>query len=150
MPLYYALAIFHHLAVFGLAGLLAMEFALLTPGLPPAGVRRLARIDMLYGLCSGLVLLAGALRVFFGIKGAQYYLSNPVFWTKLGCFAGVGIMSIVPTLTFLKWRRAAARTGTVQLRAEDVARMRLWMAGEAAFLLGVIAAAAALGLGLGA
>jgi len=45
--------------------------------------------------------------VFFGAKGVDFYAGNPAFWTKLALFLAVGIVSIKPTIAFIRWRRAA-------------------------------------------
>jgi len=42
-----------------------------------------------------------------GLKGQDYYLHNPWFWAKLGVFAAVGLLSLLPTLRLLRWRRQA-------------------------------------------
>src|SRR5215218_277032 len=101
------LAIAHHLAVFGVAAVLVAEWTLVPPGIEPDEVRRVARIDAAYGALAGAVLLAGASRVIWGVKPADFYLENPVFWFKMAAFATVGLLSIRPTLRFLRWRRAA-------------------------------------------
>ena len=55
------LAIIHHLAVFGIAAVLAAEWALVRPGLSAAEIRRLVRIDSAYGALAAVVLSAGLL-----------------------------------------------------------------------------------------
>lgn len=37
-------------------------------------------------------------------KGLDYYLHSPLLWTKVGLFTVVGIASIYPTVTFLRWQ----------------------------------------------
>jgi putative membrane protein len=101
------LAILHHLLVFSLVALLAIELTLVRKGLTSATIARLAAIDGAYGAIAGLVLIVGFLRVFFGLKGAEFYFSNGFFWAKIAAFAAVGILSIPPTLRFLTWRRAS-------------------------------------------
>ena len=100
------LAIAHHLAVFTLVGIVAAEFALLRPGLAGKRVGQLARIDRAYGLVAVLVIAAGLGRVFFGINGAGYYLGNHVFWGKMMLFVAVGLLSIQPTISVLRWNKA--------------------------------------------
>jgi len=34
--------------------------------------------------------------------------SRLFFWPKLGAFAVVGLLSIMPTLEFIRWRKAAS------------------------------------------
>jgi len=48
----------------------------------------------------------GFLRATFAAKGWSYYSHNTFFWAKLATFAVIGLLSIAPTLTFMRWRRA--------------------------------------------
>jgi putative membrane protein len=100
------LAIAHHLAVFGLLAVLAMEWAMVRPGMGAVEVHRLTRIDASYGVLAAAVLVAGIARVALGAKPADFYLENPVFWAKMASFAAVGLLSIRPTIRYLGWRTA--------------------------------------------
>lgn len=100
-------AILHHLAIVTLIVLLAVEFALLRPGLSADDVRRLANVDTAYGGAAGLVIVIDICRVIWGAKGADFYLSNPWFWAKMTSFAVIGLLSIPPTLALFRWRRTS-------------------------------------------
>ena len=41
---------------------------------------------------------------YFG-KGSDYYMNNYIFWTKIGLFGLVGLLSVIPTVRFLAWRK---------------------------------------------
>ena len=84
------LAILHHLLVFGLAAILAAEVVLLRGELTRTNLGRLAGIDRAYGLIAMLVILVGVGRVFFGLKGWEFYVYSWSFWAKMAAFAGVG------------------------------------------------------------
>ena len=71
------LAIIHHLAVFGIAAVLAAEWVLVRPGMAATEVRRLVRIDSSYGALAGVVLTAGFARVFLGAKPASTRAARP-------------------------------------------------------------------------
>jgi putative membrane protein len=105
------LAIAHHLAVFGVFAVLVAEWAIITPGLRAEDVRRLGRIDLAYGVLALAVLAAGVCRVVWGAKPADFYTENPVFWFKMAAFATVGLLSIAPTLRYLRWVRALDEDG---------------------------------------
>ena len=144
------LASVHHLAVFALLGLLVAEWVLVRPGLDAAALQRVGRVDAAYGGVAVLVLVAGFARVFFGLKGSAYYLGNPMFWTKLGLFIAIGLVSIAPTLRFVAWRRALKQQqGALPDAAAILGTRRLigWQLGAFA-LLPVVAAALARGVGL--
>ena len=99
------LAYCHFAAILALAALLAGELALCTRDAGPADLLRLRRIDGLYGMSAMLVLATGGMRLAWGAKGASFYTGNPVFHTKLGLFVLVGLISIYPTVQFLRWTR---------------------------------------------
>lgn len=144
------LAILHHLAVFTLVGILAAEFALLRPGLSGPRLNQLARIDGAYGGVAGLVIVAGFMRVFFGASGPEYYLTNWVFWCKIGAFVLVGLLSIRPTLTILGWNRQAKSNPDFVPPNTEIAASRPFLYGQIALLafIPMFAAAMARGYGL--
>ncbi|MCU0869155.1 MAG: DUF2214 family protein [Burkholderiales bacterium] len=111
------LAILHHVAVFTLEGLLVVEVLLLATPLTERALARLGRVDALYGLAAIAVVAAGLARVFAGAKGAAFYGANPWFWLKLAIFAAIGAMSIVPTIRFIRWRRAGRLPSADEQRA---------------------------------
>lgn len=106
MPTDALLAYVHHLAVFGIAAILAAEAALLSGPLPADRVRALARWDAAYGGFAVLALAAGFVRAVYGAKGWDFYAGNPVFWIKIGLFVVIGLISIAPTLKVARWRRS--------------------------------------------
>jgi putative membrane protein len=99
------LAIAHHLFAFLLLACLTAEWVLLLQAPTSTVARKLALFDAGYGLAALGSLGAGIARLLWGLKPASYYTGNPVFWAKLGLWGAVGILSIVPTVRFLKWRR---------------------------------------------
>ena len=124
------LALAHHLLVFGLAGLLAAEAALLRPGLDATQLGLLSRLDAAYGLCAGLILAVGFSRVFFGIRGSEFFLANPWFWAKIAAFVVVGALSAPPTIRFIAWRRAQQADAAFRPAAGDVRRVRAILIAE--------------------
>ncbi|HYL23284.1 MAG TPA: DUF2214 family protein, partial [Burkholderiales bacterium] len=99
-------AFLHHLAAFTLVAALAVEFVLLRGELTATRARQILSADRLYGISAGLILVIGFARVFRFEKGAHYYFHSIPFIAKLSLFAVVGLLSIYPTLQFLKWRPA--------------------------------------------
>ncbi|HRC27641.1 MAG TPA: DUF2214 family protein [Alphaproteobacteria bacterium] len=91
----------HFLSFVVLAGLLAGEFFVLREPLDKHSLRLLKKIDLAYGLAAGLVVATGIGRVFLE-KGWSYYLSTPVFWVKIAIFIGMAIVSIYPTIYFIR------------------------------------------------
>jgi putative membrane protein len=99
-------AFLHHLAAFTLVAALAVEFVLIRRELTLWSARALQGADMVLGISAGVLLFAGLGRVFWFEKGAAYYFGSHAFLTKLTLFILVALLSIVPTIEFLRWRKA--------------------------------------------
>jgi putative membrane protein len=98
---------------------LTSEAALCRPEwLNAATVERLAKIDAVYGLSAMAVLATGAARSVWGIKGAAWYWTNWLLHLKLGMFVVVGLLSILPTMQFIRWRRALRASGALPEAAQ--------------------------------
>ena len=138
------LAVAHHLLIFMLAGVLTAELVMLRPGLDAGGVRRIAAIDMWYGLLAGLILAVGFSRAIFAAKGWDYYSHNLFFWGKLSAFAVIGILSIWPTMGYLRRKRAGSAPDDGQVAG---LRRYLWAQVMLFPLLLIFAAAMARGYG---
>src|SRR3546814_17903586 len=67
---------------------------------------KLGGIDRGYGITALSLLVVGFLRVFHGVIGEDFYLHNPWFHAKIGAFVLVGLVSIWPTVRFLRCRKA--------------------------------------------
>ncbi len=137
------LATAHHLAAFALVGLLVAQAALLHPKLEPTAVVRLARLDVVYGLCAMTMLGIGLARVLLAAKGWEYYALNGAFWLKMAVFMGIGALSLSPTLAFRRWRRAETPPSVAEVEG-----VRRFIRAELALvpLLPLLAAAMARGM----
>ena len=113
------LAWLHFAAILTLVWFLAKEWTLLRAGAPNMDTERLARADAGFGITAIAVLVIGALRAVYGAKGWAFYAHNPAFHAKVSLFVIVGLVSIAPTLAFLRWRKARrADPGYVIAEAE--------------------------------
>jgi putative membrane protein len=131
MTLEALLAFLHISAFLALVVFLTSETALCRPEWFNATiVERLVIVDRIYGIAAIAVLLTGLARIFLGMKGAGWYASNWLLWTKVGLFVAVGLMSIRPTLRFLVWRRALRADGSLP-SAEEVRAVRRWVMWQA-------------------
>jgi putative membrane protein len=113
-------AFLHHLAAFTLVSALAVEFVLIRQEVTRANAIRLLIADAVLGASATLLLIVGLLRVFYFEKSAAYYFSSHAFLTKFSVFILVAILSVIPTLEFLSWRKAV-RAG----QAPDVSDRKL-------------------------
>ena len=113
-------AFLHHAAAFLLVAVVMVELVLLRGELTVASARTLLRMDSVYGLSAVVLLIVGFVRVFSTEKGADYYFHSGPFLVKLALFIVVGLLSILPTVQFLGWRKA--------LKDRTPARARRWQA----------------------
>ena len=143
------LAIAHHLLGFAIFAIFAMQFTLVRPGLDGAGAKRLAAIDGAYGALSLAVIAVGFARAVYGLKGWDYYSGYWVFWAKVGVFVLVGLLSIRPTMSFQRWRKAAATDSGYAVPAAEIVATRRMLHLEALplALIPVLAAMLARGIG---
>jgi putative membrane protein len=128
-------AFLHHLAAFTLVSALAVEFVLIRQELTLASARRLPVVDAVLGGAAGLLLIVGLLRVFYFEKGSAYYFSSHAFLTKFAVFIIIAILSIVPTVEFLSWRKALKAGQVPAVDARKMRLVRLLIHGE---LVGVV------------
>ena len=121
-----ALAALHHLLVFGLTAMLVAQAVLLRGELRADTIPRIAKLDAGYGALAGLLLVVGLCRVFLGIKGEAFYLHNPWFHAKVGTFVLVGLLSIIPTIRYARWKKAKVAPDAATLaRTRTILRVEL-------------------------
>ena len=118
------LAYLHFTAIFLLYSLLVTQAMVMRAPLDESGIRLLSRVDIGYAISAVAVLLTGMLRLGFGAKGADFHLGNWPVYVKVGLFLAVGLISIKPTLEFIKWRRALDHDAAWQLPPLEQAAMR--------------------------
>ncbi|MGE0644443.1 MAG: DUF2214 family protein [Nitrospira sp.] len=143
------LSTLHFLLAFTLVAMLAIQSALIKPGITTSGVRLAANVDRVYGASAVLLLGVGFARVFWGTKGSLFYLSNPLFWAKIGLFMTVAILSIPPTLRLIQWGRQIHAQPEFRPSEEQVRRLQWWLRGEVIVLMFVPFPAAAMARGFG-
>jgi len=97
----------HFIAVFAIVGSLVAEQFLVSKTMSRSEIKRVARVDALYGLGAVLVLIAGLILWFSVGKPAEFYTKNWIFHTKLTLFVVLGLLSIYPTIFFLKNRKGS-------------------------------------------
>ncbi len=142
-------AFLHHLFAFTLTACLIYEFIAYRKGMTIEEARRIQRVDLVYGISAGLLLVVGILRVFFFEKGVNFYIHSPFFWVKMGAFAIVGLLSIDPTIRYIRWNQTL-RENTVPEISYDVykrTRLLLWL--EMLGIIVILFSAAMMARGIG-
>ena len=141
MTLEAVLASLHLVAMLTLVVFLSSEAALCrSEWMSAAVVRRLARLDMIYGIAAVAVLVTGVLRLVWGVKGFSGYAALPLFHVKMTVFVVVVLLSLKPTFTFRRWKKALDSSGQLP-PAEEVATTRKWVMWQAHLIpvIGVLA-----------
>lgn len=145
-------AFLHHLAAFTLVGALAIEFILMgqatsEQGLSVPVARRLVKADAVLGAAAGILLVVGLLRVFFFEKGETYYFHSYAFVAKLSIFIAVGLLSVIPTMEFLSWRKALDAGQAPSARPEKLRLIKKILHGELMAIVIILLCAAIMARG---
>lgn len=143
------LAFVHHLAAFAIVTALAIELVLLRGELTLQRARQLRKVDAVYGIAAGLVLVIGFLRATMFEKGWDFYLHSPAFHAKLTLFVIVGLLSIYPTIEFLSWRKAVNAGQVPAISPARQQTLRRLVHFELAGLALILLAAALMAKGVG-
>ncbi len=139
----------HYIGIMVIMGSLISEHLLLKPKMTREQIKSLAMVDLFYGISALLVLGTGLLRWFVYGKGSEYYLSNPLFHTKLTLFGILVIMSIFPTIKFLKWRKQVSNGQEPDLNEKTIKKLLMVIRIELLILATIPILAVMLAKGIG-
>jgi len=144
------LAVLHHVLIFAIAAVLAFEIGVVRQGLTATDIRSVARVDAWYGILAGLIVVVGFVRAIYAAKGWAYYSVNHFFWAKIATFALVGLLSVPPTIAYIRWRGALKSDPAFLPPPSAIASARrfLWMEAVLFAFIPIFAAAMARGYGM--
>jgi putative membrane protein len=143
------LAFLHHAAAFLLVATAMVELVVLRNELTLSSARSILRMDAVYGIAASAVLVVGFLRVFYTEKGAAYYFVSGTFIAKIALFAIVGLLSIYPTVQFLRWRKALRQQQLPVLADDTRRRIRMILHIELTLLFVMMLCAVMMARGIG-
>ena len=143
------LAYLHYISIFTLIVFLTAEAVVLRPGMTPEIRQRLVRYDAVYGFAALAVLVTGGLRLSYGAKGYAFYLHNPMFHVKVGLFILLGLLSIMPTVTILRWKKQAKTLPAFVPPPSEIAKTRRWVMIESHLIVFIPLAAVLMARGIG-
>jgi putative membrane protein len=143
------MAFLHHLLAFTLTACLVYEFIAYHKNMGIAEIQRIQRVDLIYGISAGLLLLIGLLRVFFFEKGINFYLTNPFFWVKMTAFLLVGLLSIDPTIRYIRWNRTLRQNEVPEISETEYKRTRILLSLEVIGIAVILLAAPMMARGIG-
>jgi putative membrane protein len=143
------LAASHYLGAMVLYACLVTEYMLLQPQMDGASLRKLVRIDLIFGLAALVQLITGVSRVFVE-KGSAYYLANPLFHVKITLYVAIGLLLIFPTMRILAWGRAAKAAGGAMIVLDGYKRAIMMIRAELLLLTLIPVFASLIARGFGA
>lgn len=135
----------HFIGIFGLFAALVSEHLLIKPEMSKAEIKKLAVVDAIYGVSAITILVAGLLLWFVVGKPSDFYSHNPVFHTKLTLFVLIAVLSIYPTVFFIKNRNPQVAITRVPRKIIILIRIQLLLV----LMIPFLATAMARGIGLG-
>ena len=142
-------AFLHHLLAFTLVACVVYEFLTLRKVMTIEEARRIQRVDLVYGISAGLLLIVGLLRVFIFEKGVNFYIHNPFFWVKMAAFALVALMSIDPTIRYIRWNQSLREGHPPVISDAEFKRTRMLLHLELVGIVVILLAAAMMARGIG-
>jgi len=106
----------HFISIFAIVGTLVSEHLLLKKEMTRVEIKRVSKIDAIYGLAALTLLGVGLTLWFSGVgKPAIYYSKNWIFHLKISLFLTIGLLSIYPTVFFIKNRGDQNESVTVPM-----------------------------------
>ncbi|HSN20866.1 MAG TPA: DUF2214 family protein [Usitatibacter sp.] len=143
------LAYLHFTAVFVLFSFLVVETMMMRGTLDATAVRVLGRVDIWFFGSAIAALVTGFMRLVWGAKGPDFYLSAWPVYVKVLLFLAVGVISVWPTLRFIRWRRMFERDPAWRVPDEErrLVRRLIMIEVHLAALIPLVAVIMSRGLG---
>jgi len=118
----------HFISVFAIVGAILAEQFLISKTMTRREINRISIADGIYGVGAILVLFAGIMLWFYVGKGAAFYTKNWIFHTKLTLFILLGILSIFPTIFFMKHRKGNDSATLIDVPTYVIVLLRIELA----------------------
>ena len=143
------MAFLHHVLAFALTACLVYEFIAYGKNMSIEEIHRIQRVDLAYGISAGLLLIVGLLRVFVFEKGVNFYIHNPFFWVKMAAFAIVALLSIDPTIRYIRWNKTLRQNHRLEISEAEYKRTRMLLRLEIIGIAVILFAAPMMARGVG-
>lgn len=95
----------HCLATLALIVLVSLQLKSLSPTLSLAQLARLLKLDVRYSWAALMTLISGVMLWLLGFEAPGNLLVNPWFGAKLGLFVAIALLSVYPSMAFLRLKR---------------------------------------------
>lgn len=143
------MAFLHHLCAFTLTACIVYELIAFRKGLTLEEARRIQRVDVIYGISAGLLIVIGLLRVFYFEKGPNYYSHNLFFWAKMSAFVLVALLSAYPTVKYVKWIKFLKQNKVPEISDKEFSLIRTLLCLEIVGIAIILLSAAMMARGIG-
>lgn len=134
----------HFIGIFMLSSALVAEHLLLSSEVSVQKLKKIVIIDGIYGASAIIVFFAGLSLWLWTGKPANFYSENWVFHLKISIFVLVALISIYPTIFFLKNRKSELKRIEIPKVIITLVRIELFLL----LLLPLLAVLVAQGVGL--
>jgi putative membrane protein len=124
----------HYVSIMLMIASLLGEHLVLKQELTVAQANTIRRLDIVYGASAAIVLITGILRMFLE-KGPAYYNHHIAFHILFGIFVITALISIYPTLVFLRWRSETSAGRGQQLANDQFKKIQMILRVEMTLLL---------------
>jgi putative membrane protein len=124
----------HYIGIMLLLSSLLGEHLLLKQELTVSEARTIQTLDIVYGASATIVLVTGIMRMFLE-KGAAYYNHHIAFHILFGIFVIAALISIYPTVIFLRWRSDTSAGRGQQLGRSQFKRIQTMVRVEMTLML---------------
>ena len=124
----------HYIGIMLLLASLLGEHLLLKQELTVSEARTIQTLDIVYGASATTVLVTGIMRMFLE-KGAAYYNHHIAFHILFGIFVIAALISIYPTVIFLRWRSDTSAGRGQQLERSQFKRIQMMVRVEMTLML---------------
>jgi putative membrane protein len=124
----------HYVSIMLMIASLLGEHLLFKQELTAAHAKTIQRLDTVYGASAAIVLITGILRMFLE-KGAAYYNHHVAFHILFGIFVVAALLSIYPTVIFLRWRSDTVAGRGQQLAPDQFKKIQMILRVEMTLLL---------------
>jgi putative membrane protein len=131
--------------MFILVTAIVMEQFVISKSMTRDEMKKITKIDTIYGISFILVVISGLLLWFVVGKPAPFYTRNWIFHTKLTLLVAIALLSIYPTVFFLRNRKGDDLDTIIEVPARLITLVRL----ELILLIGVPLLASFMSLGIG-
>lgn len=118
---------FHFLSIIVLASALVGEHLLLSKKMPINVFKKVIVLDAIYGLSAIMTLVSGLLLWLSFGKPSEFYSSNHMFHIKLALFVVIALLSIFPTVYFLRHLKTQKKTISLPRYVITIVRIELCM-----------------------